>query len=50
MASKLVAALSTAALEVKLSAADLARLNEVFPADAAAGQRYPESMMAIVNG
>jgi aryl-alcohol dehydrogenase-like predicted oxidoreductase len=38
------------ALEVKLTEADLARINEVFPTDAAAGNRYPEHMMAIVNG
>ncbi|MGA8154410.1 MAG: aldo/keto reductase [Terriglobales bacterium] len=38
------------ALEVKLTADDLRRIDEVFPSGAAAGQRYPEHMMAIVNG
>jgi len=28
---------------------DLRRLDEVFPRDAASGQRYPEHMMALVN-
>jgi len=37
------------AAEIKLSNQDLARLDEVFPIDAAAGQRYPEQMMAMVN-
>ena len=38
------------ALEVKLTKEDLRRIEEVFPADAAAGGRYPEHMMALVNG
>jgi aryl-alcohol dehydrogenase-like predicted oxidoreductase len=38
------------AAEVRLSSADLRRIEEVFPADAAAGGRYPEHMMALVNG
>ncbi len=38
------------ALHVKLSREDLDRINEVFPSDAAAGGRYPEEMMKIVNG
>jgi aryl-alcohol dehydrogenase-like predicted oxidoreductase len=37
------------ALDVRLTAVDLKRINEVFPWDAAAGARYPEHMMAIVN-
>jgi len=37
------------ALEVELNADDLRRLDEVFPFGAAAGQRYPEQMMALVN-
>ena len=37
------------ALQVNLSAAELAEINEVFPPDAAAGTRYPEAMMAAVN-
>lgn len=37
------------ALEVKLSPEDRRRIEEVFPTDAAAGSRYPEHMMAIVN-
>jgi aryl-alcohol dehydrogenase-like predicted oxidoreductase len=40
---------NAAALEVKLTAEDLRRINEFFPADAAAGQRYPEHMMSAVN-
>jgi len=38
------------ALNVKLSQEDLRRINEVFPPEAAAGARYPEHMMALVNG
>jgi aryl-alcohol dehydrogenase-like predicted oxidoreductase len=37
------------AVEIRLSQQDLSRLDEVFPKDAAAGQRYPEHMMALVN-
>ncbi len=37
------------ALDVELSADDLRRLNEVFPFGAAAGERYPKHMMALVN-
>ena len=35
--------------EIELTIDDLRRLNEVFPRDAASGQRYPEHMMALVN-
>jgi aryl-alcohol dehydrogenase-like predicted oxidoreductase len=38
-----------AALEVNLSAEDLERLNEVAPKGAAAGERYPEGGMKVVN-
>ncbi len=38
------------AVDVKLSSEDLRRLREVFPAGAAAGLRYPEHMMNLVNG
>lgn len=38
------------ALTVSLSSDDLRRLDEVFPTGAAAGMRYPEHMMALVNG
>src|SRR5207302_264409 len=38
------------AVSVKLTKEDLRRIEEVFPADAAAGGRYPEHMMALVNG
>lgn len=38
-----------AAVEVKLSKEDLQRIDDVFPPEAAAGQRYPENMMAAVN-
>jgi aryl-alcohol dehydrogenase-like predicted oxidoreductase len=41
---------NVAALNVKLSADDLRRLEEVAPKGAASGQRYPEHMMALVNG
>jgi aryl-alcohol dehydrogenase-like predicted oxidoreductase len=37
------------ALDVQLTAADLARINEIAPRDVAAGQRYPEAMMKRVN-
>jgi aryl-alcohol dehydrogenase-like predicted oxidoreductase len=38
------------ALSVKLTKEDLLRIDEVFPPEAAAGGRYPEHMMALVNG
>ena len=38
------------ALEVELSAAELAQLNEIAPKGAAAGSRYPEAALAAVNG
>jgi aryl-alcohol dehydrogenase-like predicted oxidoreductase len=37
------------ALNVKLMASDLGRVEEVFSRGAAAGQRYPEHMMELVN-
>jgi aryl-alcohol dehydrogenase-like predicted oxidoreductase len=37
------------ALDVKLTAEDLRRIDEVAPHGVAAGQRYPEHMMALVN-
>ena len=37
------------ALEIDLTIDGLRRLNEVFSTGAAAGQRYPEHMMALVN-
>jgi len=37
------------AADLKLSQQDLAVIDEVFPLEAAAGQRYPEHMMAMVN-
>ena len=39
-----------AALDVKLSSDDLRRLDEVAPKGAASGDRYPQTMMAMVNG
>ncbi len=39
-----------AALEAKLSDADLARIDAIMPPDVAAGTRYPEAAMAILNG
>jgi aryl-alcohol dehydrogenase-like predicted oxidoreductase len=41
---------NAAAVGVKLPSDDLRRLREVFPAGAAAGLRYPEHMMNLVNG
>ena len=38
------------ALDLTLSAADLARLDEGLPAGAAVGDRYPESTMATLDG
>jgi aryl-alcohol dehydrogenase-like predicted oxidoreductase len=38
------------ALNVQLSPEDLRRIDEVFPSGAAAGLRYPEHMMKVVNG
>jgi len=40
---------NAAAADLKLTEDDLRRLNEVFPSGAAAGQRYPEHMMNLVN-
>src|SRR6266567_2014699 len=41
---------NVAAVEVQLTREDLRRIDEVFPPEAAAGGRYPEHMMALVNG
>jgi aryl-alcohol dehydrogenase-like predicted oxidoreductase len=38
------------ALKVRLTPEDLRRIDEVFPYGAAAGLRYPEQMMKVVNG
>jgi aryl-alcohol dehydrogenase-like predicted oxidoreductase len=40
---------NAAAAQIELSPEDLARLDEAFPKDAAAGQRYPEQVMAFVD-
>jgi aryl-alcohol dehydrogenase-like predicted oxidoreductase len=40
---------NVAAIEVKLTAEDLRRIDEIFPTGAAAGLRYPEHMMNTVN-
>ena len=40
---------NAAAVEVSLTAAELAEIDAVFPPDAAAGLRYPEEMMRLVN-
>lgn len=37
------------ALEVQLNADDLAKIEAIFPADAATGLRYPEAMMGALN-
>jgi aryl-alcohol dehydrogenase-like predicted oxidoreductase len=39
-----------AAIDLKLSAEEIQRLDEIFPTGAAAGLRYPEHMMSRVNG
>jgi aryl-alcohol dehydrogenase-like predicted oxidoreductase len=40
---------NAAALDVKLTAEEVSQINQFFPADAAAGPRYPEHMMSAVN-
>lgn len=40
---------NAAAVDLKLSAEDLRRIDEVFPKEAAAGARYPEAMMKLVG-
>jgi aryl-alcohol dehydrogenase-like predicted oxidoreductase len=40
---------NAAAADIALSQEDLARLDEAFPKNAAAGQRYPEHVMALVG-
>ena len=40
---------NVAAVDLNLSQEDLARIDEVFPPDVAAGKRYPDHMMATVN-
>jgi len=40
---------NAAAAELELSQQDLARLDQAFPKDAAAGERYPEHVMALVE-
>ena len=41
---------NVAALDIVLEPAVLAELADVFPAGAAAGPRYPENMMKVLNG
>jgi aryl-alcohol dehydrogenase-like predicted oxidoreductase len=41
---------NVAAIDVMLTEKDLRRIEEIFPTGAAAGDRYPEPMMKIVNG
>jgi aryl-alcohol dehydrogenase-like predicted oxidoreductase len=41
---------NAAAVDLKLTPGDLRRLGEVFPTGAAAGLRYPEHMMNLING
>ena len=41
---------NAAADSLSLTREDLRRIDEVFPPEAAAGERYPEHMMALVNG
>ncbi len=40
---------NVAAVDIDLASEDLRRLNEVFPTGVAAGMRYPEHMMKLVN-
>jgi aryl-alcohol dehydrogenase-like predicted oxidoreductase len=41
---------NVAAVDLKLTPEDLRRIEEIFPSGVAAGERYPEHMMKIVNG
>ena len=41
---------NAAAVDLKLTPDDLRRLSAVFPSGAAAGMRYPEHVMSLVNG
>ena len=41
---------NVAAEAIRLTPEDLQRIDEVFPPEAAAGGRYPEHMMSLVNG
>ncbi len=41
---------NAAAIDLKLTPNDLRRLGEVFPSGVAAGTRYPEIMMNLING
>jgi aryl-alcohol dehydrogenase-like predicted oxidoreductase len=41
---------NVAAIDLKLNAGDLQRIDEIFPTGAATGLRYPEHMMNLVNG
>lgn len=38
------------ALDIVLSEAELAEISAIFPLDAAAGERYPAAVMALLNG
>jgi aryl-alcohol dehydrogenase-like predicted oxidoreductase len=40
---------NVAAMDLKLTKEDLARIDAVFPPDAAAGNRYPEHMIGMIN-
>ena len=41
---------NAAAIAVELSTDELSAINELIPSDMAAGTRYPESGMALLNG
>ncbi|HTW57952.1 MAG TPA: aldo/keto reductase [Terriglobales bacterium] len=41
---------NVAAAQVRLTKEDLRQIDEAFPPEAAAGERYPEHVMALVNG
>ncbi len=38
-----------AAIKIKLTAAEMKRIEEIFPKDAASGARYPEAMMKLIG-
>jgi aryl-alcohol dehydrogenase-like predicted oxidoreductase len=41
---------NAAAVDVNLTKDDLRRLDQIFPSGAAAGLRYPEQLMSLING
>ena len=41
---------NVAAVDLKLTPDELRQLSDAFPTGVAAGERYPENMMSLVNG